>query len=112
VALIPKRILLSVIEAADATVDSLHLTQQGHDEMAAAVWALLEPAIREAARQAEPGNGEAFVTKKGEPPALSPRVETRGGRLIETEEWLDFDRGRRAEREDHSIGDPPANAAA
>ena len=57
VALIPKRILLSVIEAADATVDSLHLTQQGHDRMAAVVWALLEPAIREAAGQAEPGDG-------------------------------------------------------
>ena len=56
VALIPKRILLSVIEAADATVDSLHLTQQGHDEMTAVVWALLEPAIREVAGQAEPGD--------------------------------------------------------
>ena len=56
VALIPKRILLSVIEAADATVDSLHLTQQGHDRMAAVVWALLEPAIREVAGQAEPGD--------------------------------------------------------
>jgi acyl-CoA thioesterase-1 len=54
VALIPKRILLSVIEAADATVDSLHLTQRGHDEMAAVVWALLEPAMREAAGHAEP----------------------------------------------------------
>ncbi len=59
VALIPKRILLSVIEAADATVDSLHLTQQGHDRMAAVVWALLEPAIREAAGQAERGDGAA-----------------------------------------------------
>jgi acyl-CoA thioesterase-1 len=57
VALIPKRILLSVIEAADATVDSLHLTQRGHDRMAAVVWALLEPAIREAAGHAEPGDG-------------------------------------------------------
>ena len=57
VALIPKRIFLSVIEAADATVDSLHLTQQGHDGMADVVWALLEPAIREAAGQAEPGDG-------------------------------------------------------
>ena len=71
VALIPKRILLSVIEAADATVDSLHLTQQGQDEMAAVVWALLEPAMP-AAGQAEPDNGEASVTNKGEPPALSP----------------------------------------
>jgi acyl-CoA thioesterase-1 len=57
VALIPKRILLSVIEAADATVDSLHLTQRGHDRMAAVVWALLEPVMREAAGQAEPGDG-------------------------------------------------------
>jgi acyl-CoA thioesterase-1 len=72
VVLIPKRILLSIIEAADATVDSLHLTQQGHDRMAAVVWALLEPAIREAAGQAEPDHGESSVTKKGEPPALSP----------------------------------------
>jgi hypothetical protein len=56
VALIPKRILLSVIEAADATVDSLHLTQQGQDRMAAVVWALLEPAMP-AAGQAEPGDG-------------------------------------------------------
>jgi acyl-CoA thioesterase-1 len=72
VALIPKRILLSVIEAANATVDSLHLTQRGQDRMAAVVWALLEPAMREAAGQAEPDNGEASVTKKGEPPALSP----------------------------------------
>ena len=68
VALIPKRILLSLIEAADATVDSLHLTQQGHDRMAAVVWALLEPAIREAAGQAEPGDGadRARVLRLGE----------------------------------------------
>jgi acyl-CoA thioesterase-1 len=59
VALIPKRILLSVIEAADATVDSLHLTQQGQDRMAAVVWALLEPAMREAAGHAEPDKGAA-----------------------------------------------------
>ena len=59
VALIPKRILLSVIAAADATVDSLHLTQQGQDRMADVVWALLEPAMPEAAGQAEPGDGAA-----------------------------------------------------
>jgi len=45
VALIPKRVLLSVIEGTDATVDSLHLTQQGHDRMAALVWAILAPAM-------------------------------------------------------------------
>jgi len=57
VALIPKRILLSVIEAADATVDSLHLTQQGHDEMADVVWTLLAPAMPEASGPAGPGDG-------------------------------------------------------
>ena len=57
VALIPKRILLSVIAAADATVDSLHLTQQGQDRMADVVWSLLEPAMPEASGQAEPGDG-------------------------------------------------------
>lgn len=45
VALIPKRVLLSVVEAAEATVDSIHLTQQGHERMASFVWALLEPAV-------------------------------------------------------------------
>ena len=57
VALIPKRILLSVIAAADATVDSLHLTQQGQGRMADVVWSLLEPAMPEASGQAEPGDG-------------------------------------------------------
>ena len=57
VALIPKRILLSVIAAADATVDSLHLTQQGHDRMADVVWALLAPAMPEASGPAGQGDG-------------------------------------------------------
>ena len=57
VALIPKRILLSVIAAADATVDSLHLTQQGQGRMADVVWALLEPAMPEASGPAGPGDG-------------------------------------------------------
>ena len=75
VALIPKRILLSVIEAADATVDSLHLTQQGQDRMAAVVWALLEPAMREAAGQAEPGDG----------------ADREGGRIPSTDVGLPID---------------------
>ena len=57
VAIIPKRILLSVVEAAEATVDSIHLTQQGHDRMAGFVWALLEPAVPKEPGQAEPGVG-------------------------------------------------------
>ena len=53
VALIPKRVLLSVVEAAEATVDSIHLTQQGHDQMASFVWALLEPVLPQESRQPE-----------------------------------------------------------
>jgi acyl-CoA thioesterase-1 len=75
VALIPKRILLSVIAAADATVDSLHLTQQGHDEMADVVWTLLEPAMPEAAGQAEPGDG----------------ADREGGRIPSTDVGLPID---------------------
>ena len=51
--LIPKRILLSVVEAAEATVDSLHLTQQGHERMAGSVWAILEPAMPDASEHAD-----------------------------------------------------------
>ena len=43
--LVPKRILLSVIAAADATVDSIHLTQQGHERMADLTWAIVGPAL-------------------------------------------------------------------
>lgn len=72
VALIPKRILLSIIAAADATVDSLHLTQRGHDGMADVVSALLEPAMPEAAEQAEPGDGVAAAPMKGGATGLLP----------------------------------------
>lgn len=43
--LVPKRILLSVIGGAGATVDSIHLTQRGHERMAEIAWGLLEPAM-------------------------------------------------------------------
>jgi len=43
VALIPKRVLLSVIARNKNTLDSIHLTQQGHTAMADAVSQLLEP---------------------------------------------------------------------
>jgi acyl-CoA thioesterase-1 len=54
VALIPKRILLSVVGAAEATVDSIHLSQQGHERMAGVVWAILEPALPESSGGAGP----------------------------------------------------------
>lgn len=45
VALIPKRVLLSVIEDSAATIDTIHLTQDGHERMAAVVWSILEPVM-------------------------------------------------------------------
>lgn len=59
VLLVPKRILLSVIEAAEATVDSLHLTQQGHERMAGVVWEMLEPAMPRVSGHAEPSKTAA-----------------------------------------------------
>jgi acyl-CoA thioesterase I len=44
VRLIPRRILVSVLTAADATVDSIHLTQSGHQAMADRVWSLISGA--------------------------------------------------------------------
>lgn len=38
VSLIPKRIFLSVLTADGSTLDTIHLTQSGHDRMAACVW--------------------------------------------------------------------------
>lgn len=45
VRLIPKSVLLNVIAGTDATVDGLHLSQIGHNQMAAAVWEIIGPAL-------------------------------------------------------------------
>jgi acyl-CoA thioesterase-1 len=45
VALVPKRIFLSVLAASDSTVDTIHLTQAGHHRMASAVWNFVKPAF-------------------------------------------------------------------
>jgi len=42
--LIPKRIFVSVLTADGATVDSVHLTQRGHELMAETVWSLIRRA--------------------------------------------------------------------
>jgi acyl-CoA thioesterase-1 len=44
VRLIPKRILMSVLAADGATLDSIHLSDAGHQRMAISMWAILEPA--------------------------------------------------------------------
>lgn len=48
--LAPKRLLMSVLARTDATVDSIHLSQAGHEQMAAIAWELL---------------GEAFASEDG-----------------------------------------------
>ncbi len=45
VALIPKRIFLSVLAADDSTLDSIHLTQAGHDRMANGTWEIVRSAF-------------------------------------------------------------------
>jgi len=45
VQLIPRRIFLEVLTANDATLDSIHLSKQGHQRMAERVWQILEPAF-------------------------------------------------------------------
>ena len=47
VVLIPKRILAGVLLGDGATLDSVHLSPAGHDQMAAAIWAVIRPAYQE-----------------------------------------------------------------
>ena len=41
VTLIPKRVLMRVLSGSNATLDSIHLTQHGHEMLAASVWEIL-----------------------------------------------------------------------
>lgn len=43
--LVPKRVFLSVLGGSDSTLDTIHLTQRGHQSMAESVWRLIEPAF-------------------------------------------------------------------
>ncbi len=47
VVLVPKRVLMGVLARSDATLDSIHLSQSGHEQLAAAIWQIIEPAFRE-----------------------------------------------------------------
>jgi acyl-CoA thioesterase-1 len=47
VALIPKRVLMGVLARGDATLDSIHLAQAGHDSLARIVWKSLGRKWRE-----------------------------------------------------------------
>lgn len=43
--LIPKRLLVQVLAAPGATVDTLHLSQSGHQHLAESVWSVIEPGL-------------------------------------------------------------------
>ena len=45
VVLVPKRVFLSVLAGQDSTLDSIHLSQAGHQLMADAVWCLIKSAF-------------------------------------------------------------------
>jgi len=45
VVLIPKRVLMGVLTDEGATVDSLHLSPSGHQQMAESVWCIIGPAL-------------------------------------------------------------------
>ncbi len=45
VQLIPKRVFLGVLTGSNATLDSIHLSEDGHRTMAAVIWQLLAPAM-------------------------------------------------------------------
>ena len=46
VILVPKRVFLSVIAGSDSTLDSIHLSQSGHQFMADCVWNLVQSAFK------------------------------------------------------------------
>jgi acyl-CoA thioesterase I len=45
VALVPKRVFLSILAANGSTLDTIHLSQAGHEQMADIVWGLVQPAF-------------------------------------------------------------------
>jgi len=62
--LVPKRILLGVLEQEGATLDSIHLSPEGHRHMAKAVWVILRTAYTDQER----GSGRTT----GHPQAPAP----------------------------------------
>jgi acyl-CoA thioesterase-1 len=58
VSLVPKRVFLSILAANGSTLDTIHLSQAGHDRMAAWVWQLVSSAFP-AKNAAEPNRESA-----------------------------------------------------
>jgi acyl-CoA thioesterase-1 len=47
VSLVPKRVLMSILASSGSTLDTIHLTQDGHDRMAECVWQIVRSAFPE-----------------------------------------------------------------
>lgn len=45
VALIPKRVLLSILAPSESTLDTIHFSQSGHQQMADCIWRVIGPAL-------------------------------------------------------------------
>ena len=63
VILIPKRLLMRVLCRSDTTLDSIHLSQAGHDELAAAVWSVVREAYPPAGAQRHSTSPRALPVK-------------------------------------------------
>ncbi len=63
VALVPKRLFLSVLAAEDSTVDTIHLTQAGHHRMATTVWHLVKPAFPDSLSQTPSLTGQTEFSR-------------------------------------------------
>jgi len=62
VLLVPKRVLLGVLEQEGATLDSIHLSREGHRRMAETMWAIVRTAYADQVRRSgtsERGKAEA-----------------------------------------------------
>lgn len=55
VVLVPKRVLMGVLARGDATLDSIHLSQSGHKQLADALWSIIRPSFQETARRTDDG---------------------------------------------------------
>ncbi|MES2789474.1 MAG: GDSL-type esterase/lipase family protein [Planctomycetota bacterium] len=54
VPLIPKRLLMQILATPGHTLDSIHLSQAGHNQLAALVWKLIQPAYLPQAKPSGP----------------------------------------------------------
>lgn len=54
VKLVPKRVFLSIIARSSSTLDSIHLSQEGHRKMAECVWSLVDSAFADLEVDSQP----------------------------------------------------------